>query len=221
MNRNPKSDVERAIYVHIFTAFPPPVDRPLSTYVVLHAATCGDLRLRPATYVYTETRGELDLRPATVRLHAVDTVHLPVGYPSATPTSLNFMTQICPHLANNPFWILKLTQASIYPSSTGVDGPSVYMRWERSDCRYSERAWGRRAVARLFQYLRLFLPIDVAWELVDAPLDSGDGHSVLEARRSVSMRPSTGFEFEVRKGFVARMVVDGINTNSDQTSAAC
>ncbi|KAJ6499488.1 hypothetical protein DFH09DRAFT_1103026 [Mycena vulgaris] len=44
--------------------------------LILHAATCGDLRLRPATYVYTETCG----RPATVRLHAVDTVHLPVGY---------------------------------------------------------------------------------------------------------------------------------------------
>ncbi|KAJ6601823.1 hypothetical protein DFH09DRAFT_1069371 [Mycena vulgaris] len=62
--------------------------RPTSVYVVLHAATCGDLRLRPATYVYTETCGELDLRPATVRLHAVDTVHLPVGYSSATFTPI-------------------------------------------------------------------------------------------------------------------------------------
>ncbi|KAJ6504562.1 hypothetical protein DFH09DRAFT_1101793 [Mycena vulgaris] len=55
------------------------VDVACGNGVVLHAATCGDLRLRPATYVYTETCGELDLRPATVRLHAVDTVHLPVG----------------------------------------------------------------------------------------------------------------------------------------------
>ncbi|KAJ6567999.1 hypothetical protein DFH09DRAFT_1080907 [Mycena vulgaris] len=46
-------------------------------------------QLRPATdYVYTETCGELDLHPATVRLHAVDTVRLPVGYPSAT-TAIN------------------------------------------------------------------------------------------------------------------------------------
>ncbi|KAJ6463081.1 hypothetical protein DFH09DRAFT_1113654 [Mycena vulgaris] len=102
---------------------------------VLHAATCGDLRLRPATYVYTETCGELDLRPATVRLHAVDTVHLPVGYPSATIlqkfftencTSLNFMTQICPHLANNPFWIPKLTQVRVHVST------SAYVQLRRS-----------------------------------------------------------------------------------------
>ncbi|KAJ6551021.1 hypothetical protein DFH09DRAFT_1086333 [Mycena vulgaris] len=47
-----------------------------------HAAIFGYVRL--CTYVYTETCGEVDLRPATVRLHAVDTVRLPVGYPSAT-----------------------------------------------------------------------------------------------------------------------------------------
>ncbi|KAJ6573017.1 hypothetical protein DFH09DRAFT_1079172 [Mycena vulgaris] len=35
-----------------------------------------------------QTCGELDLRPATVRLHAVDTVHLPVGYPSTTFTPI-------------------------------------------------------------------------------------------------------------------------------------
>ncbi|KAJ6538693.1 hypothetical protein DFH09DRAFT_1090392 [Mycena vulgaris] len=52
------------------------------------------------------------------------------------------MTQIRPHLAVLPNLDCQIgsgaatsvyTQGSIYPSSTGLDGPSVYMGWERSD----------------------------------------------------------------------------------------
>ncbi|KAJ6601980.1 hypothetical protein DFH09DRAFT_1069524 [Mycena vulgaris] len=51
---------------------------PTSVYVVLHAATCGDLNLRPATYVYAETC-------TTCRRHAPSTHRLP----KSEPTSLS------------------------------------------------------------------------------------------------------------------------------------
>ncbi|KAJ7117105.1 hypothetical protein C8R44DRAFT_854714 [Mycena epipterygia] len=77
------------------------------------------------------TCGELDLRPATVHLHAVDTVRLPVGYPSATPTSLNFMTQIYPHLAvlpNNSFILDRQIDSGAYTY--------VYIRLRAATCGY-------------------------------------------------------------------------------------
>ncbi|KAJ6550566.1 hypothetical protein DFH09DRAFT_1086511 [Mycena vulgaris] len=56
-----------------------------------------------AIFSYVQLLIELDPCPATIRLNAVDTVHLPVGYPSATP-----------------FWIPKLAQTDV------ADPPSTW-----------------------------------------------------------------------------------------------
>ncbi|KAJ7113495.1 hypothetical protein C8R44DRAFT_741090 [Mycena epipterygia] len=98
------------------------------TDLCLRSSTCGDMRRPSATSSYLcvhRTCGELDLRPATVRLHAVNTVRLPVGYPSATFTPILLFYQII-----HSFWIPKLTQVHVHVST------SAYMRLRRSMCVY-------------------------------------------------------------------------------------
>ncbi|KAJ7836724.1 Alpha/Beta hydrolase protein [Mycena leptocephala] len=67
-----------AVQLSCLTAFPPRVDTPRCTwsYVGRHAATCIDLWLSPATYVYTEMSVYMQLHAATRRRRGPSTRRL-------------------------------------------------------------------------------------------------------------------------------------------------
>ncbi|KAJ7323985.1 hypothetical protein DFH08DRAFT_817462 [Mycena albidolilacea] len=121
------------------TAFPPYVDAPTSTLIDIcrHAAIFGYLRLCRVDDGPSAPLIDVRLRSATSGRCTASTRRLRgstcvYAVDARRPTSLKFTMQpsFCYtlHMSMSAY-----TQWSVYPSSTGVDRPSVYMGWERSE----------------------------------------------------------------------------------------